>query len=311
MEGYRIGDPVIAGNYRFYTRRDLSQRLAARMADCDLVDAPVWSGAAPDFGLGGFRYAFATLVFRKRAPHASRAAWERLPPAEQARFFNDNGYLVIPGAMTQPEVAEALREIAAHGLRGTTEDIWGPSCTRRMVTNERLLAALGAIFGKQLRFFKGAYVETPAAPGGEGVPRRKALHVDYGIGEPEGDPRNSSASWVNVAFYLDDLTPERAPLWVVPGSNRDYGVVPATGLEHMADRAEMVLARAGDAVLFHSRTVHAASDNASSEARHAFFLSYRPAWAKPVGAVPEWPEELVQSFPPEHRDLLRNLNGGL
>jgi SAM-dependent methyltransferase len=309
MEGWRPGEPVIAGNYRFYTRRDLAQRLAARMADCDLVDAPAWSGGA-DFDLGGFRYAFATLVFRKRAPHASRAAWERLPPAEQARFFNDHGYLVIPGALSAPEVAEALGEIAAHGLQGTTEAIWGPRFTRRMVTNGKLLAALAAIFGKEVRFFKGAYVETPAGPSGT-VPRRKALHVDYGIGEPEGDPRNSSASWVNVAFYLDDLTPERAPLWVVPGSNRDYGVVPATGLEHMAERAEMVLAHAGDAVLFHARTVHAASENASGEARHAFFLSYRPAWAKPVGTVPEWPEELVQSFPSEHRDMLRNLNGGL
>jgi ectoine hydroxylase-related dioxygenase (phytanoyl-CoA dioxygenase family) len=88
-------------------------------------------------------------------------------------------------------------------------------------------------------------------------------------------------------------------------------VVPASNFEHFEDRARMVLARAGDAVLFHANTVHAASHNLSSETRHALFYSYRPAWAKPVGPVPEWPDEFVQSFPSEHRYLLENLNGGL
>lgn len=311
MEGYRLGDPVIGGNYRFYTRGDLSQRIAARLLECDLVDAPAWRCPSPDFELGGFRYTFATLVFRKRAERASQASWERLLPAEQARFFNDNGYIVIPAAMTQAEVAQAIAEIGEHGLRGTTEAIWEAPFTRRLVTNARLLAALTAIFGREIRFFKGAYVETPASAAGLVNPRRKALHVDYGIGEPQGDLRNSAASWVNVAFYLTDLTPEHAPLWIVPGSNRDYAAVPASDLEHLAGRAQMVLARAGDAVLFHSNTVHAASENASAEARHALFFSYRPAWAKPAGPVPQWPEDFVRSFPAEHRGLLTNLNSGL
>lgn len=311
MEGYRLGDPVIGGNYRFYTRGDLTQRLAGRLPECDLVDAPAWNCPNPDFELGGFRYTFATLVFRKRAVSGSRASWERLLPAEQASFFNDNGYLVIPRAMTQAEVTQAISEIGEYGLHSTTEAIWDTPFTRRLVTNARLLAALTAIFGRDIRFFKGAYVETPASPGDSASPRRKALHVDYGIGEAQGDLRNSAASWVNVAFYLTDLTPERAPLWVVPCSNRDYGAVPASDLERLAGKAHMVLACAGDAVLFHSNTVHAASENASSEKRRALFFSYRPAWAKPAGPVPEWPEEFVRSFPAEHRDLLRNLNSGL
>lgn len=311
-EGYKIGDPVIDSDFRFYTKHDLSQRLMAKLTDCELLDAPDWDCVAPDFELGGFKYTFATLAFRKRESQEVNMAWGAMTPADQAHFFNQNGFLVLPGALTGAEVKQAISEIAAHGLKGTTEEVWHAPFTRRLVTNGKLLLALKAIFGESIRFFKAAYVATPPADGADAATQqRKALHVDYGIGEPDGDFRNSTASWVNVAFYLTDLTAEHSPLWVAPGSNRDYSVVPATDLERFRGTVKMVLARAGDAVLFHSNTVHAASHNYSHETRHALFYSYRPAWAKPVGPVQEWSEEFIGSFPAEHRELLRGLNRGL
>jgi SAM-dependent methyltransferase len=310
-EGYKIGDPVIDGDYRFYTKQDLSQRLLANLGDCELVDAPGWDCVAPDFELGGFKYTFATLAFRKRKERDFDVDWETLTPAEQARFFNQNGFLVIPGALTGKEVRQAVGEIKEHGLKGTTEDVWSAPFARRLVINDKLLSALKAIFGEGVRFFKAAYVESPPDSKHEISRQRKALHVDYGIGEPEGDFRNSAASWVNVAFYLTDLSAEHSPLWVVPGSNRDYSVVPASDHERFRAAAKMVLARAGDIVLFHSNTVHAASHNFSDETRHALFYSYRPAWAKPVGPVQEWPEAFIGSFPAEHRELLKGLNRGI
>lgn len=310
-EGYKVGDPVIGGDYRFYTKQDLLQRILGELKDCELVGTPKWDCPYPDFELGGFKYTFATLVFRNSGNPDFRVTWDGLEPSEQAKFFDENGFLVIPAALSQKEVRRAIGEIKQFGLHGTTEDIWEAPFTRSLITNSKLLAALTAIFGKEIRFFKGAYVETPPSGGGDVRHQRKALHVDYGIGEPQGDLRNSAASWVNVAFYLTDLTPEHSPLWVVPGSNRIYSVVPASDLNRLEDRAKMVLARAGDAVLFHSNTVHAASHNFSNETRHTLFFSYRPAWAKPAGPVREWPDEFVQSFPSKHLGLFRELNVGL
>jgi SAM-dependent methyltransferase len=309
-EGYKAGDPVINGDYRFYTKNDLSQRILGAAQDCELVDAPNWDCPSPDFDLGGFKYTFATLVFSKKKNLDFAVDFEKLSGAEQARFFNENGFLLVPAALTQDEVRQAIDNVTEFGLKGTTEEIWKAPISRQLVTNKKLLSALRAIFGRNIRFFKGVYVETPP-DAGVVVEQRKALHVDYGIGEPQGDLRNSAASWVNVAFYMTDLTAEHSPLWVVPGSNRDYGVVPATNLEHLIKHSKMVLARAGDIVLFHSNTVHAASHNLSSETRHAFFYSYRPAWAKPAGPVAEWPSEFIFSFPPEHQELMKNLNVGL
>lgn len=310
-EGYMVGDPVIDGDHRFYTKEDLSQRILSGLADCELVDPPRWDCTAPDFELGGFKYTFATLAFRKREGREIEANWAAMTPSEQERFYCENGFLVIPAALSLEEVREAVAEIGRYGLKGTTEDVWKAPFARRLVANPKLLSALTAIFGKDIRFFKAAYVETPPGDRTAYGQQRKALHVDYGIGEPEGDFRNSAASWVNVAFYLTDLSAEHSPLWVAAGSNRAYGVVPASDLERFRDRAKMVLARAGDAVLFHANTVHAASHNFSAGTRHALFYSYRPAWAKPVGLVQEWPEEFVKSFAPEHRPMLTGLNRGL
>ncbi len=309
-EGYRVGDPLIGGDYRFYTKQDLLEKVAG-LAGCDLVDPPQWDCPDPDFELCGFKYTFATVVFRKRATPAFAVAWDKMTGSEQVRFYNENGFLLVPGALSPDEVKQAIREIGECGLRGTTEEIWRAPFARALVTNPKLLSALGEIFGKDIRFFKAAYAETPSEKDTQVTKVRRTLHQDYGIGEKEGDPRNSTASWVNVAFYLTDLTAKHAPLWVVPGSNRMYQFVPFSNFEFLADQAKMVLARAGDAVLFHCSTVHAASNNLSGEMRRALFYSYRPAWAKPAGIVPEWPSEFVESFPSEHQGLFRNLNVGL
>jgi SAM-dependent methyltransferase len=65
-QGYQPGDPVISGDFRFYTERDLSGRLLTAAAGCEYVDTPKWDCPEPDFFLGGFNYTFATMVFRKR-----------------------------------------------------------------------------------------------------------------------------------------------------------------------------------------------------------------------------------------------------
>ena len=58
-------DPVIPGDYRFYTQRDLILRIVPSIKNCSLIDVPHWECANPDFMFLGYRYTFATLAFRK------------------------------------------------------------------------------------------------------------------------------------------------------------------------------------------------------------------------------------------------------
>ncbi|MGH9957102.1 MAG: class I SAM-dependent methyltransferase [Pyrinomonadaceae bacterium] len=62
---HKPGDPVIRGDYRFYTRKDLISRIVPAIKNCSLVDVPHWECSNPDFVFLGYRYTFATLAFRK------------------------------------------------------------------------------------------------------------------------------------------------------------------------------------------------------------------------------------------------------
>jgi SAM-dependent methyltransferase len=58
---------IFPSNFRFYTQKDLKQRLLPCLVDCQLIDEPKWDCKNPDFELAGKKYTFATFVFQKRA----------------------------------------------------------------------------------------------------------------------------------------------------------------------------------------------------------------------------------------------------
>ncbi len=62
---YKPGDPLIPGDYRFYTQKDLITRILPAIKDCSLLDVPHWECTRPDFMFLGYQYTFATLAFRK------------------------------------------------------------------------------------------------------------------------------------------------------------------------------------------------------------------------------------------------------
>ena len=62
---YKVGDPKPAVDYRFYTQKDIKERLLSKIIDCSLVDEPHWDCPNPDFNYGGFNYTFGTIVLRK------------------------------------------------------------------------------------------------------------------------------------------------------------------------------------------------------------------------------------------------------
>jgi SAM-dependent methyltransferase len=65
-DDYRPGDEIPGSDYRFYTQRDIRDRLMKAIPDCRLYDEPSWDCPHPDFLLvGKYRYTFATIVFNK------------------------------------------------------------------------------------------------------------------------------------------------------------------------------------------------------------------------------------------------------
>ena len=258
-----------------------------------------------------FKAPKAAIFFEPDEALILEADWESMSLFEQRDFYAENGFLVVREAIEKNQLEKIHSEIRSLGLNGTTEDIWGAPSLLCLIENDKVVGPLRSILGQDICFFKGAYVQKPPLEETGAKPRREALHVDYGVGERVGDFRNSCASWINVGYYLTELSARHAPFWVVPGSNRWHHFIPETDMEDVKDQARMLLAKPGDAILFHCLTVHATSHNVSNNPRQALFFSYRPAWARPIGPVPEWPQKFIDSAPPERREMLWGLNKGL
>jgi ectoine hydroxylase-related dioxygenase (phytanoyl-CoA dioxygenase family) len=95
----------------------------------------------------------------------------------------------------------------------------------------------------------------------------EALHVDYlPLTWDEGAlpaTLRLPVFILTVHFYLNTVTADLAPTRVLPGSHR-AGRVPRAGeTSWSGTSAEVVLARAGDALVFRSDLWHAGSDNSS------------------------------------------------
>lgn len=65
-EDYKIGEDIPKSNYRFYTKKDLTERLLMNIPTCKIVGTPDWNCNEYDFlYLNRYRYTFASFVFTK------------------------------------------------------------------------------------------------------------------------------------------------------------------------------------------------------------------------------------------------------
>ena len=232
---------------------------------------------------------------------------------EQHAFLVENGFLWVPDAITPEQVARIIDEMGGAEAPNRLEfdEHWPGGTLAEIIASPKVIAPLRACYGHDIRFFKGVFA-TWTSQSEENLARgRQILHRDYTGFEPPVDARNTQASWCNVGFYLIDLQVDEGPLWVVPGSHRDADKRHRLELDGRAEEARMVLAQAGDAVLFHSTTMHAGGVMQSRRPRPSAFLSYRPGWAAPLGPVAEWPDQVMASASPEVRELMRGQNDGV
>jgi SAM-dependent methyltransferase len=63
---YKHGDKLPQTNIRFYTKKDIMERLLPSAKGCTLVDDPQWDDYTSDFIYDDCHYTFATLTFQKK-----------------------------------------------------------------------------------------------------------------------------------------------------------------------------------------------------------------------------------------------------
>jgi len=247
-------------------------------------------------------------------PRIDTTDYASMTDAQKIKHLEIEGYVLMPDLLSPEQVKAIKQELDALPTKGTdySENQRGhsnvqwsnsPHCID-LIALPRLVEFLKKLFGDEIICTSCVYALS--RPGHPGI----AIHTDA---QPYGSKifglQASSPRLVRVLYYLDDLTPERAPLKVIPHSHLSFHADANPYNRYLSHPEEvMVTCKAGSAALINQSVFHANFPNTSKEDRRLLAIAYRPAWAGPIVEVPEWPAENVAKLPPAVRKLFGSPN---
>ncbi|MCA9111079.1 MAG: phytanoyl-CoA dioxygenase family protein, partial [Planctomycetaceae bacterium] len=233
---------------------------------------------------------------------------------EQIRHLEVEGYLVLPSIIPADVIAKIKRELAdaemghtsysTQQTRALTQPQWSSRAVAELIGFPPMIEFLTDLMGPDIVFTRGFFQRTQ--PGCPGI----SMHTD---GQPHGSDlfgyEGSCPRLIRVLYYLDELTPDRAPFRLVPRSHISFHAEASPYVRYKSHPEEITLVvPAGSAVLVPSMLLHGSHPNRDARPRELLQFGYRPAWAGPIQPVDEWDPELVANAPDIAKPFLQSLN---
>jgi ectoine hydroxylase-related dioxygenase (phytanoyl-CoA dioxygenase family) len=214
--------------------------------------------------------------------------------AEQLSFYQENGYIHVPGLLTPHEAAAYRAEchelaerigdndatwasVRDQGMRIThCHDVQFQSAAfTRLLVDPRLTGAAQGIIGPNVQLH---HTKMFIKPPEKGSPF--PMHQDYPYFP------HANHSMIAVIIHFDDAPDEKGCLRVVPGSHK-LGPLESVGDDHHLpqfplDQATPIPAKAGDAIFMSYLLVHGSGVNRSQEPRTTILVQLRDPADKPL-----------------------------
>lgn len=209
---------------------------------------------------------------------------------EQRIFFETNGFLVIPDALTPAELE------AARAAADRAEAVWRADPTRLGSRRENLQQVLAPIeyddlfldlmehpktfplireiLGNDVSMIDNDLFFSPPHT-------RTHAHWHHDVGMP-GVYHPRSVMMVKLFFLLDDVSEDGGCTLFLPGSHRypmDFRLPKVENPMEMPHHAKMAFP-AGTAYFFNGRCYHAATDNNSDRRRRVLIYNYGHHWMR-------------------------------
>jgi len=200
-----------------------------------------------------------------------------------AQYYRD-GYLVVPGLVPLESVEAARTAFTVP----TSVKNWTPSifdhknpdanpAQHRMLVEPAIIAAVEQLFEASARVFYGMTAVVPAN-GGNGLP----WHQDNQYSQ-------ILPAALNTFVALCDITPDKAILWVAPGTHK-AGTQPSKEAEGLGGHREAAAEpengmplpglKAGDVCIFDRNTYHRSLRNETNEDRYAYAAQYMAEYSR-------------------------------
>jgi ectoine hydroxylase-related dioxygenase (phytanoyl-CoA dioxygenase family) len=232
----------------------------------------------------------------------------------QRLFYEANGYLVIPQALTPEELTTVRaaadraetqwrRDTTLPGARSAVlEQVQAPiefdTVLLELLWHPVVFPVVRALLGDDVQMIDNDYFITPPR-----TPKTHASwHHDVGM---TGVYHPLSTLMVKVFYLLSDVHANSGGTAMIPGSHRFGPEVPLpTGEASGAPEAVQMTGKAGDAYLFNGRVYHAAVNNDSNQSRRVLIYNYGHFWMKQWSGYEPSEATLAKAVTPLARQLL-------
>lgn len=215
---------------------------------------------------------------------------------DQKTFYDENGYLLVPGFISADEAAELRREVHDIAARqGPTNATWSSvadggtvlehshdvqfrsAAFTRLLVDPRLAGVFTSLIGPNVQLHHNKMFIKPPERGSP-----FPMHQDYGYFPHRG------TSMTAAILHLDDAPDAKGCVRVYPASHK-LGPLEAIGQDHHVDpdrfplaSAVPVEAKAGDLLVFNYLTVHGSGLNVSDEPRTTWLVQVRDPLDEPT-----------------------------
>jgi ectoine hydroxylase len=231
---------------------------------------------------------------------------------EQVTRFHEDGFLIVPGVFTEPEVERMRAEVArltevesdavlknastvniyrAHEAEGPT----GSAVFSRVARLRRLLDPVGQLIGPEPFYIYNSHIFGKEPFTGAAM----MWHQDYGYWRLEGMPEPKA---VKLMISLGRIDPLAGCVWFIPGSHKRgwlrHVTDPSAQFKHWSVRHEEIRnlmdshpapvpidVGPGDVAFFHGAAVHSSGFNLSARERWQCYVAYNPVANHPTRHV--------------------------
>ncbi|MCH7725663.1 MAG: phytanoyl-CoA dioxygenase family protein, partial [Planctomycetes bacterium] len=192
---------------------------------------------------------------------------------EQIRHLEVEGYAVFPEILTSDVIAKIKHELAdvemghtsysVNQTRSTVQPQWLSQAVAELIGYPPMIDFLTDLMGPEIVFTRGFFQRT--LPGSPGI----SMHTD---GQPHGSNlfgyEGSCPRLLRVLYYLDELTPARAPFRLIPRSHISFHAEASPYVRYKSHPEEISLVvPAGSAVVVPSLLLHGSHPNKDSHPR--------------------------------------------
>ncbi len=246
--------------------------------------------------------------------------------------FDDTGYRVLRGALTEAEVDrlagpiraafatgeyDGFREEAAYPSPGIYS--MGPRILEKhpeiagvSLAHPAIVAAVEDLFGEPAALAQyWSIMRTPGAGvGDKPFVNGSGAHYDYKPWRCVG----SFVKWMFAVVPFVDYTEAAGPLLVSPGSHLKTKVLPSDGRVHPVDAAQVPLPaeipfddpslKKGDAILMNGFAWHEARPNFGDTDRCGLYMKFHARSSPPACGPTIYPSQVHDFLPPEARHLV-------